>query len=103
MKEINIYERIGKKDFAENKDIGREIRVDGIMPELEKENKVILNFDQIDRASQSFIHSLVSDPIRKYGDKAVEMILFKSCNDKVKDMIKIVLGYLQDALDNKDG
>ena len=101
MKEIKIYERLGKKDFAENKDIGKEIRVNDIMPELKENNEVILNFDKIDRASQSFIHSLVSDPIREYGDRAVGLLLFKNCNDKVKNMIKIVLGYLQDAIDNK--
>lgn len=103
MKEIKIYERIGNKDFAENKDIGKDIRINEIMPALEKGNKIILNFEGIDRASQSFIHSLVSDPIRKYGDRALELMLFKKCNDKVKGMIKIVLGYLQDAIDNKEG
>jgi len=103
MKEINIYERIGEKDFAENKDIGKRIRIEEIMPELEKNNKVVLNFDKIDRASQSFIHSLISDPIRQYGDNVLDIMLFKSCNDKVKEMIKIVLGYLQDAIDKKDG
>ncbi len=103
MKQINIYERTGNKDFAENKDIGKDIRINDIMPELEKRSAVVLNFEQIDRASQSFIHSLISDPIRKYGDEALEFLLFKNCNDKVKGMIKIVLGYLQDALDNKEG
>ncbi len=103
MKEINIYERIGNKDFAENKDIGKDIRIEEIMPELKKREKVVLNFDKIDRASQSFIHSLISDPIRQYGDDVLDIMLFKNCNDKVKEMIKIVLGYLQDAIDNKDG
>jgi hypothetical protein len=103
MREINIYEKIGKKDFAENKDIGKDIRAEEIMPELEKKNKVVLNFDKIDRASQSFIHSLISDPIRQYGDNVLDIMVFKNCNDKVRGMIKIVLGYLQDAIDNKDG
>lgn len=103
MKKINIYERIGNKDFAENKDIGKEIRVGEIMPELEKDNEVILDFDKIDRVSQSFVHSLVSDPIRQYGDRALELMRFKNCDEKVKGMIKIVLGYLQDAIDNKEG
>lgn len=101
MKEIYIYSKIGQKDFAENKDIGKEIRANEIMPELKKNNEVILNFAKIDRASQSFIHSLISNPIREYGDKALELIVFKECNNKVKEMINIVLGYLQDALDNK--
>ena len=34
MREINIYKKIGKKDFAENKDIGKRIRIEEIMPEL---------------------------------------------------------------------
>ncbi len=99
MREINIFKRIGNKDFAENKDIGQEIRLKEVMPELEKSKEVILNFENIDRASQSFIHSLISDPIRKYGaDKALDLIVFKSCNNTVKTMINIVLDYMQDAL-----
>ena len=103
MKKIDIYERVGKKDFAENKDIGKDIRINDIMPELEKHSEVILDFDKIDMASQSFIHSLVSDPIRQYGDRALELMIFKNCGEKVKGMIKIVLGYLQDAIDHKEG
>jgi len=104
MKEIEIFERIGKKDFAENKDVGKEIRLKEIMPELENGRVVILNFEKIDRASQSFIHSLISDPIRKYGpNKALDLVLFKSCNERVKSIITIVVEYMQDALNkNQD-
>jgi len=99
---INLYRAIGETDFAENKDIGEKIRVSKIMPELSKGNELILDFEKIDRATQSFIHSLISDPVRKYGDKALDLIIFKNCNDNVKSMINIVLGYLQDAMDNKE-
>ena len=99
MKEILIFEKIGNKDFAENKDVGQKIRIKEIMPQLEIDEEVILNFDKIHRASQSFIHSLISDPIRKYGvDKTLKLITFKSCNNSVKQIIGIVLDYMQDAL-----
>ncbi len=99
MKEIFIFQRVGEKEFAENKDIGRDIRVKEIMPQLEIGEEVVLNFEKIARASQSFIHSLVSDPIRKYGvNRALELVAFKSCNNAVKQMIGIVLEYMQDAL-----
>lgn len=99
MKEIFIFEKIGKKEFAENKDIGQEIRLNELIPALEKGEEVILNFENINRASQSFIHSLISDPIRKMGiDKALKLIAFKSCGDEVKGMIGIVLDYIQDAI-----
>ncbi|MBI2094875.1 MAG: STAS-like domain-containing protein [Candidatus Omnitrophica bacterium] len=99
MKEIFIFEKIGKKDFAENKDIGQEIRLNEIMPTLLKNEEVILNFSNVDRASQSFIHSLISDPIRKLGvEKALKLIAFKACNDNLKGIIGIVLDYMQDAI-----
>ncbi len=104
MKNISIFERIGKRAFAENKDIGQDIRLTDIMPELEKDEEIILNFENIDSASQSFIHSLISEPIRKYGpDKTLKMILFKSCNDRVKAIISIVVDYMQDALNKNEG
>lgn len=102
MKEISIFEKIGKKDFAENKDIGQEIRLKEIMPTLANNEEVILNFEHIDRASQSFIHSLISGPIKKYGiDRTLKLVAFKSCSDNVKGIIGIVLDYIQDAINRE--
>lgn len=99
MKEINIFERIGKRDFAENKDIGQEIRINEIFPQLEIGEEVILDFKKVKKASQSFIHSLISDAIREHGvKKALKLIVFKHCSDEVKDMIGLVVNYMQDAL-----
>lgn len=103
MREIQIFERIGQKVFAENKDIGQEIRVKDIMPQLAIDEEVILNFEHVEKASQSFIHSLVGDPIRVYGvDKTLKLIAFKSCSNAVKQMIGIVVEYMQDALHRHD-
>jgi len=93
---INIYDQVGY--FAENKDVGREIRLEKIMPALKNRNRVILNFEKVDRATQSFIHSLVSDPIRNYGEKALDMLLFKSCSQDVATMVSFVVDYMQDAI-----
>ncbi|MDP3722563.1 MAG: STAS-like domain-containing protein [Candidatus Omnitrophota bacterium] len=95
MKRIEILERAGS--FSENKDIGRDIRMKEIMPALAKNEEVVLDFKGVESATQSFIHSLISDPIREYGDKALEHIAFKSCNDNIKEIIKIVVDYMQDA------
>ncbi|MCG5106618.1 STAS-like domain-containing protein, partial [Candidatus Saccharibacteria bacterium] len=56
--------------FAENKDIAKDIRLKQIMPALEKREKVIVDFTGVDGATQSFIHAMISDPIRKYRDSA---------------------------------
>ena len=95
MKQIKVLERAG--GFAENKDIGREIRLKEIMPALAKDEKITLDFEGVESATQSFIHSLISDPLREYKDKALERITFKSCNSNIKQIINIVVDYMQDA------
>jgi hypothetical protein len=93
---INIYDLVGY--FAENKDVGRQIRIERIMPALQEGGRVILNFEKVDRATQSFIHSLLSDPIRKFGEKALDMVLFKDCSGDVIKIVSFVTDYLQDAI-----
>ena len=96
MKNISIFERAGA--FAENKDVAREIRIQEIIPTLEKNEEVILNFEKVDAATQSFIHALISDILRKYGNDALDRIAFKSCNEKVQKIIGIVVDYMQEGL-----
>ena len=96
MKEIKIFEKTGS--FAENKDVAREIRIHQIVPALEKNREVVLNFNGIDAATQSFVHALISDLIRKYGDEVLERISFKSCNETVQKIIGIVVEYMQESL-----
>lgn len=93
---VNIFERAGA--FAENKDIARMIRQEEIMPALERNDKIVLNFEHVDLSTQSFIHALISQPIREYGDKALENITFHKCNDVIKKLIKIVFEYMQDGI-----
>jgi len=93
--EIKIADTVGS--FAENKDLAREIRLTKIIPALEKNEEVILNFEEIEGATQSFIHALISDIIRKYGSEVLEKISFKNCNDAVKKIINIVVDYMQES------
>lgn len=95
MKEIKIYHFTG--DFAEDKDIARKIRISQILPALERKNKVILDFKNVESATQSFIHALLSDIIRKKGAGALNKIYFKNCNDIIKKIIEIVTDYMQDS------
>ncbi len=97
MKKINIFEKVGA--FAENKDIGRDIRIKEILPALKKGEEVVLDFKNVETATQSFVHSLISDVLRTHKDNALDRMAFKSCNDTVKKMIGIVVDYMQDAMD----
>ncbi|MEA3558728.1 MAG: STAS-like domain-containing protein [Candidatus Thermoplasmatota archaeon] len=96
MKEILLEPLVGA--FAENKDKAREIRLEQIIPNIESGNEIILDFEGIDSATQSFIHALISDPIRKYGDEVLDKILFKNCTNEVKKVIEIVVDYMRESL-----
>lgn len=94
MNEIMLIKKVGS--FAENKDLAREIRLKEIVPALENKEQIILNFQDIDGATQSFIHALLSDVIRKYGGEVLDKIFFKNCNKTVKKIISIVVEYMQE-------
>ncbi len=94
MMEIKIVNITGS--FAENKDSAREIRLNKIVPALEKKDEIVLNFAGIEGATQSFIHALISEIIRKYGSEALDKISFKNCNEPVRKIITIVIDYMQE-------
>ena len=92
---IKLFERVGS--FAENKDIAREIRIREIIPALESKQEIILDFEKVEGATQSFVHALISDLIRKYGNDVLEKISFKFCNETVQKIISIVSEYMQES------
>lgn len=92
---INIKDAAGT--FAENKDIARSLRVDMLMPALERREAVILDFNGTEGATQSFVHSLISEAFRKYGGETLDLISFKDCNETIKQIITIVTEYMQEA------
>lgn len=95
--ELKLLEHTGS--FAEDKDIARKLRTKIIMPTLVKKKKIILNFTGVDSATQSFIHALISAVLRKNGINVLDKISFKGCNKTIKTLIRIVVEYMQDALE----
>ncbi len=93
MIEIRLFEETGS--FAEDKDIARKVRTQKMIPSLDRGEEVVLNFGRIESVTQSFIHALISDIIRKYGPEIINNISFKNCNDTVKKIINIVIEYMQ--------
>lgn len=97
MKLIKIRDHAGA--FAENKDIARDIRLKEIVPALERKEEVTLDFAGVDATTQSFIHALISDLLRKYGSDVLDRVEFKSCDDTVRKIITIVVDYMQEGAD----
>lgn len=92
---IRLFDRTGP--FAEDKDVARSIRMEEIIPALNRREEVVLDFENVDSATQSFIHALISDLIRNYGGEVLERIGFKSCNSTLRKIIGIVVDYMQEG------
>lgn len=95
MKRISIRSRAGA--FAENKDVARDLRLSEIVPALDRDEDVIIDFSGVDATTQSFIHALISELLRKYGTDVLDRIEFKSCNDTIRKIITIVADYMQES------
>ena len=93
MKTIQISKLTGT--FAENKDVARDIRVNKLVPLLKEGEEVTLDFENVTGATQSFIHALLSDLIRKYDSEIFTKLFFKNCNSSVQEVINIVADYME--------
>jgi uncharacterized protein DUF4325 len=96
MKIISISSEAGT--FAENKDVARDLRQKQILPILKKKDeRIILDFSNVTGATQSFIHALISEAIRTYGDEVFDRIQFKNCSPTVQEVINIVADYMRES------
>ena len=91
-KTIKIYDIVGQ--FAEDKDIARDIRRDILWSNIRNGLEIEIDFNKVDDATQSFIHALLSQLIRETQGEALDHIYFKNCNDTVKGIINMVVDYM---------
>lgn len=96
MKTIIISDQAGT--FAENKDVARELRINRILPALAAgEDQVMLDFAGVTGATQSFVHALISEVIREYGDAVFDRLYFKNCTPAIQQVINIVADYMEET------
>ncbi len=97
---IRVFDKLGI--FAGNKDVAMAIREKAILPALERNEEVILDFTGVEGATQSFVHALISDPMRKYGPDVLDKIVFQGCNAEIANIIRIVASYMQVGLSDDE-
>lgn len=95
---IKIKDHAGT--FAENKDTAKWLRVEKIMPALSKKEKVELDFKGVSGTTQSFVHALISEPLRQFRDVALDNLEYKNCSGAVKEIIKTVYDYIQESFND---
>jgi hypothetical protein len=95
MKRIQISRFAGS--FAGDKDAAAKIRDEKLVPALASGGGVVLDFEDVDLATQSFIHALLSNVIRSSPD-ILERTSFERCNPSIQELIEIVAEYSQEEL-----
>jgi DNA-binding transcriptional MerR regulator len=85
--------------LAENKDDARHIRENYILPALKNADAVELDFHGIEFATQSFVHALISEAVRRYGEESFDRIKFTHCTEEVKEIVLTVFEYTFAAAD----
>lgn len=92
---VCLYPKVGA--FAEDKDVARDIREQIILPGISRGKDVCLDFEGVTSATQSFVHALISEVMRKYTADVLDRIDFKNCNESVQRIIVIVADYMQQS------
>ena len=88
--------------FAENKEVAKRIRIKNIIPALTLGDEIELDFTGVSGATQSFMHALISDPIREFREIAFENLYYKNANEDIQKIISIVYRYMQESLSDND-
>lgn len=81
------------KGIQEDKDLAREIRIAQLIPALEAGRDVVLDFEAVRGTTQSFMHALVGEAFKRYGDDALKRITFKNCNQEIQSIVGLVADY----------
>jgi hypothetical protein len=89
----NIQLTASSTGFAEDKEVAKDIRVNQILPALKNGETVILDFGSVSYATQSYIHALIGEPLRRYRDEALQHLEFKNCSPQLKSLVELVVDY----------
>ena len=96
METIKMFDKIG--NFGENKDLAKKMREEILLPALEKNNAVTFDFADVSGVTQSFIHALLSEAMRKFPKRFYDNVFFKNTDDDIREIISIVYRYMQESL-----
>ncbi|HKT83422.1 MAG TPA: DUF4325 domain-containing protein [Solirubrobacterales bacterium] len=101
MKKVKI-DPVPGTSIAEDKEVAGELRDKVIIPALDDGEKVEVDFQAVDTATQSYVHALIADAIRRHGDKSFELLEFSNCTPAVQAVVKTVFGYTLFATETAD-
>lgn len=92
MKKRILIEASGN-GFAEDKELAKNHRTHIIIPTLMAGGTVVLDFRNVNYATQSFIHALIGEALQRFKEDALEQLEFKDCSPQLQSLIGLVVDY----------
>lgn len=89
------------RDFAEDKDIAGQLRNDRILPALAAGEVVEIDFAGITLATQSFMHALIAEALRRHGEACLDRLVFKNCSPLVRGIVETVVQYVLETAEDE--
>lgn len=83
----------GVAGFAEDKDYARKLRQEKILPALGSGGTVALDFALVKYATQSFVHALIGEALKKHGEPVLDRLEFQNCTPQLQSVIELVVDY----------
>jgi hypothetical protein len=90
---VTVELQAGPDGFTDDKDGAKRIREQTIIPTLEADDHIILDFCKVKSSTQSFVHALVGEALQRFREPALDKIQFKSCTPLVKGLVQLVVDY----------
>jgi hypothetical protein len=79
--------------FAEDKNEAKKIRTETILPATRENCGVVLDFSEVKYSTQSFVHALIGEVLKRRGEAVLERLEFRSCSPQVKSLVQLVVDY----------
>lgn len=79
--------------FAEDKDEAKRIRTEIILPAMRENCGVVIDFSEVKYSTQSFVHALIGEVLKRRGEPVLQHLEFRSCSPQVKSLVQLVVDY----------
>ena len=83
----------GRGEFAEDKELARQLRTEALLPALAGGEDVVLDFAGVTYATQSFVHTLIGEALQRHGEEALNKLEFRNCSGPLRSVIELVVDY----------
>lgn len=100
MKRIRLIDESGP--FAEDKDLAARLRDNEVDPSVSRGEELVIDFEGVTLTTQSFVHAMISQPLRAHGEASLALLRFQNCSPLVRGLIETVVQYSLESIEGDE-